>query len=75
MVLQVPKLSKKLSLKGRVRTKEMFPETISFGDYSFYFFKNLNAVFQDLFASNNKILILARRLGTRLSFYEVYTLS
>ena len=57
----------------------MFPETISFKmfetNYSFYFLKNLNAVFQDLFASNNKILILARRLGTRLSFYEVYTLS
>ena len=36
----------------------MFPETISFKmfetNYSFYFLKNLNAVFQDLFASNNK---------------------
>ena len=33
--------------------------------------KNLISVFQELFASIDKIFILAGRLGTRLSFYEV----
>ena len=33
--------------------------------------KSLLSVFQEFFASIVKILILARRLGTRLSFYEM----
>ena len=37
--------------------------------------KSLIAIFRDLFASTNKIFILAGGLGTRISFYEVYTLS
>ena len=37
--------------------------------------KSLISVFQQFFASINKIFILAERLGTRLSFYEVETLS
>ena len=33
------------------------------------------SVFQELFASINKMFILAGRRSTRLSFYEVKTLS
>ena len=33
--------------------------------------KSLISVFQELFASIDKIFILARRLGTTLSLYEV----
>ena len=32
--------------------------------------KNLIAAFRDIFASTNKVFILAGWLGTRLSFYE-----
>ena len=37
--------------------------------------KGLIAVFQDFFASLNKILIFAGGMGTGLSFYEDETLS
>ena len=37
--------------------------------------KSLISVFQEFFASINNIFILAGTLGTRLSFYEVWTLS
>ena len=37
--------------------------------------KSLISVFQRFFASMNKILILMGKLDTRLSFYEVQTLS
>ena len=37
--------------------------------------KILVAIFQDLFAIMNKIFNLTGRLYTRLSFYEVWTLS
>ena len=37
--------------------------------------KSLISIFQEFFASINKIFILAGRLGTRLSFYEVCRLS
>ena len=33
--------------------------------------KSLTAVFQEFFASIEKIFLLGGRLGTRLSFYEV----
>ena len=33
--------------------------------------EKFNFLFQEFFASINKISILAGRLGTRLSFYEV----
>ena len=33
--------------------------------------KNLISVFQQFFASVDKIIILAERLGTTLSFYEI----
>ena len=37
--------------------------------------KSLISVFQEFFASINKVFILAGRLGTRLLFYEVLGLS
>ena len=37
--------------------------------------KSLISVFQEFFASINNIFILAGRLGIRLLFYEVCTLS
>ena len=37
--------------------------------------KSLISVFQQFFTIIGKIFILAGRLGTRLPFYEVYTLS
>ena len=37
--------------------------------------KSLVSVFQEISASINKIFILAGRLGTRLSFNEIFTLS
>ena len=37
--------------------------------------KTLVSVFQEFFASVNKTFILAGRLSTWLSFYEIYTLS
>ena len=37
--------------------------------------KSLISVFEDVFASIKKILILAGALGPRLSFYAVFTLS
>ena len=36
-----------------------------------HFWKSLMSVFQEFFASINKVLLLARRLGTRPSCYEV----
>ena len=37
--------------------------------------KSLISVFQEFFASINKIFILVERLGTRLLFYEVLRIS
>ena len=36
--------------------------------------KNLICIFQELFASINKVFNLAGGLDTRISFYEVWTL-
>ena len=49
----------KSSLRVKQRTKE----------------KSLSATFWDIFATINKIISLAERLGTRLSFFEVQILS
>ena len=40
-----------------------------------HYVKSLISVFEEFFASINKILILAGRLATRISFYDVYTFS
>ena len=49
-----------------VRLSLVFPCEIA------HYGKNLISVFQEFFASINKILILAGRLSTRLLFYEVF---
>ena len=61
---------------GRVTTNEMFPEEL-FTKYlrlfpckAAHYGKTLISVFQDIFASMNKIFILEGRLGTRKSFFE-----
>ena len=46
-------------------------ETNSFSCKTAHYGKSLISVFQKFFASVNKIFLLAGRLSTRLSFYEV----
>ena len=48
---------------------------ISETNSNFHYGKSLISVFEEYFASFNKIFILAGRLGTRLSFYGIQTLS
>ena len=51
-----------------------FTKTLSFCDITLHE-KGLISVFQELFDIINKIFILAGRLGTRPSIYEVCTFS
>ena len=75
--LELPKLSKKLSLKGSGASErqKMFSETVIHKIF------DINSSFNMKYCTIRKVkslfktLILAARLGTRLSFYEVYTLS
>ena len=62
--LRVTKIVKEMRFErvwGKLEAKKMF---VRFG-------KSSISVFQEFFASINKIFILGGGLGTRLSFYEV----
>ena len=64
---------------GRVRIKKMFPEKITHKisetnsrfQVKAHSLKILISISQEFSSSINKTFILARGLGTRLSFYEV----
>ena len=70
--LRVTKIAKEI--KFEVRRKEMFLETTIrkiFENNSSFNMKYLISVFQQCFASIDRIFIFAGRLGIRLSFYLV----
>ena len=50
-------------------------KTKTLADFQIYISVPLVFVFQEFFTSTKKISILAKRLGTRLSFHEVLRLS
>ena len=50
-------------------------KTKTLADFQIYISVPLVSVFQEFFTSTRKISILAKRLGTRLSFHEVLRLS
>ena len=71
---ELPKLSKKLSLKrsgARYNKKRIFESNSSFYVKIAYYEKSLISIFQELFVSINKMFILAVGLGTGQSFYGV----
>ena len=75
--LQVTKIVKEIKSGGvwdKLEAKECFQRQ-SFTKYltwvTAHYWKSLTFVFEVLFANLKKILILAGRLVTRLSFYEV----
>ena len=66
-VLLIQKRSARYAVIYGKKKKKEKSERVHYG-------KSLIFVFQDFFASIDKIFILAWGLGTRLSFYEVFIL-
>ena len=82
--LRVTKIVKEVKFEGALRelNKKKIPETIIYKTYETLVYmwnsalrESLISAFQEFFTSTNKIFILVGRLGTMLSFFEVFRLS